>query len=33
MKQHHIVIEKLCSCAEKNSTEQIRSFSSKIDAE
>jgi len=31
--EHHIVIEKLCSCAKKNSIEQIRSFSTKEDAE
>ncbi len=29
---HHIVLEKLCSCALKHKTEQIRSFSTKEEA-
>jgi len=30
---HHIVLEKLCTCAKKANIEQIRSFESKIEAE
>jgi len=31
--QHHVVLEKLCSCAKKHHVEQIRSFDSKEEAE
>ncbi len=30
---HHVVLEKLCSCAKKNGTEQIRTFDTKEEAE
>ncbi|MFA6139012.1 MAG: hypothetical protein WC667_13135 [Sulfurimonas sp.] len=30
---HHVVIEKLCSCAKKKAIQQIRSFESKEEAE
>lgn len=30
---HHIVLERLCSCAKKAKMEQIRSFESKVEAE
>jgi len=31
--QHHVVLEKLCSCASKQKIEQIRSFDTKQEAE
>jgi len=31
--EHHVVIEQLCSCLKKNDIEQIRTFSSKDEAE
>jgi HSP20 family molecular chaperone IbpA len=30
---HHVVIEKLCNCAKKRNTEQVRSFDTKQEAE
>lgn len=33
MKQYHVVLEKLCSCAKKRELEQIRSFYSQQEAE
>jgi len=30
---HHIVLEKLCSCAKKSNMQQIRSFDTKLEAE
>ena len=31
--QYHVVIEKICGCAQKRGLEQIRSFDSKEEAE
>ena len=31
--QHHVVLEKLCGCAKKANLEQIRTFTSKSEAE
>lgn len=31
--QHHVVLEKLCLCARKQKTEQIRTFDTKEEAE
>lgn len=33
MKQYHVVLEKLCACAKKHTTEQIHSFDTKEEAE
>ena len=33
MKQHHVVLEKLCGCARRAALEQLRSFESKEEAE
>lgn len=33
MKEYHIVLESLCSCAKKSGIEQIRSFYDKVEAE
>lgn len=30
---HHIVLEKLCGCAKKQATKQIKSFDTKAEAE
>lgn len=30
---HHVVLQKLCSCAKKHSVDQIRSFESREEAE
>jgi len=30
---HHIVLEKLCSCAQKAKMQQIRSFDTRLEAE
>jgi hypothetical protein len=33
VKQHHVVLEKLCLCAKRAAVEQIRTFDTKSDAE
>lgn len=31
--KHHVVLERLCACAQKAGTEQIRSFGDRVEAE